>query len=71
MLYLVVPQAVPPPVPPSPRPVSVVLVVLLRLILEAFPYLLVTRDPLQTALCQRVVLPCPLVPAECILTGYE
>ena len=74
MLYPVVRQVVPPAVHlvdlPSPRPALVVLVVLLHLILEVLPHL-VTRDPLQTALHQRVVPPYHRVPAECIPTDCE
>lgn len=70
MLYPVVPLVVPPADLPSPRPASVVLVVLLHLILEVLPHL-VTRDPLQMAPRQRVALPYHQVPAECIPTDCE
>jgi hypothetical protein len=60
---------------PSLRPISVGLVDLLHLILEALhrplAHPLVTRDPPQMVLHQQAVPPSLLVPPECILIGCE
>ena len=55
---------------PFPLLTLVGLVGLHHLTLAAVPHLLVTRDPLQTALHLQAVLLCHQDPVECTLTEY-